>query len=144
MSLTRLLDFFFFGCHHSNLSRVFTIGRRTYRACSGGWAALAGSSQPAIEPVCYLGLADNSAPARDIEQGIWPVLSGDDEEGTWVNHDPVFKEREQECGGTEVSRTFALKVSHLPRCGCNCGCTLRHFTNVSSVCKWSSVRARLL
>ena len=75
-----------------------------------GWAALAGSSQPAIEPVCYLGLGDNSEPARDIERrsgflfcapnpnGIWPVLSGDDEEGTWVNHDPVFKERGQECG----------------------------------------------
>ncbi|HZL69965.1 MAG TPA: hypothetical protein VFC29_21855, partial [Candidatus Limnocylindrales bacterium] len=23
-----------------------------------------------------------------------------------------------------ISRTFALKVSGLPRCGCNCGCTL--------------------
>ena len=34
MSLTRLLDFLF-GCHHSNLSRVFTIGRRTYRVCCG-------------------------------------------------------------------------------------------------------------
>jgi hypothetical protein len=22
-----------FGCHHSNLSRVFTIGGRTYRVC---------------------------------------------------------------------------------------------------------------
>ena len=33
-----------------------------------GWAALAGSSQPAIEPVCYLGLGDNSEPARDIER----------------------------------------------------------------------------
>lgn len=34
MSLTRLLDFLF-GCHHSNFSRVFTIGRRTYRVCCG-------------------------------------------------------------------------------------------------------------
>ena len=24
---------FLFGCHHSNLSRVFTINRRTYRVC---------------------------------------------------------------------------------------------------------------
>lgn len=24
---------FLFGCHHSNLSRVFTIGRRSYRVC---------------------------------------------------------------------------------------------------------------
>src|SRR5271166_1544593 len=61
-----------------------------------GWAALAGSSQPAIEPVCYLGLGHNLEPARDIERGqdflfcapnpngIWPVLSGDDEEGSCV------------------------------------------------------------
>ncbi len=32
MNVTRLLDFIF-GCHHSNLSRVFTIARRTYRVC---------------------------------------------------------------------------------------------------------------
>ena len=95
--------------------------------------------------VCYLGLALSSAPARDIErgqgfkfcapnpQGIWPVLSGDDEKGTWVNHDPVFKEREQESGVLSFSRTFALKVSGLPRCGCNCGCTLLHIGNVSSI-----------
>ena len=60
----------------------------------GSWAALASSSQHAIEPVCYLGLALSSAPARDIERGqgfefcapnphgIWPVLSGDEEKGT--------------------------------------------------------------
>jgi hypothetical protein len=24
---------FLFGCHHRKLSRVFTIGRRTYRVC---------------------------------------------------------------------------------------------------------------
>jgi len=30
--LPRLLDVLF-GCRHSNLSRVFTIGRRTYRVC---------------------------------------------------------------------------------------------------------------
>jgi hypothetical protein len=32
MNLARLLNFVF-GCHHSNLSRVFTIDRRTYRVC---------------------------------------------------------------------------------------------------------------
>ncbi len=32
MNVTRLLDFIF-GCRHSNLSRVFTIARRTYRVC---------------------------------------------------------------------------------------------------------------
>jgi uncharacterized membrane protein len=30
--LSRVLDFFF-GCHHRNLSRVFTIGGQTYRVC---------------------------------------------------------------------------------------------------------------
>jgi hypothetical protein len=34
MILTTFLDYLF-GCHHSNLSRVFTIGRRTYRVCCG-------------------------------------------------------------------------------------------------------------
>ena len=32
MKITTLLNFVF-GCHHSNLSRVFTIRRRTYRVC---------------------------------------------------------------------------------------------------------------
>ena len=32
MKMTTLLNFLF-GCHHSNLSRVFTIRRRTYRVC---------------------------------------------------------------------------------------------------------------
>ena len=32
MKITRLLNFLF-GCHHRNLSRVFTIRRRTYRVC---------------------------------------------------------------------------------------------------------------
>ena len=32
MKVTRLLDFIF-GCHHRNLSRVFTIRRRSYRVC---------------------------------------------------------------------------------------------------------------
>ena len=32
MKITTLLNFLF-GCHHSNLSRVFTIRKRTYRVC---------------------------------------------------------------------------------------------------------------
>ncbi len=32
MKITALVNFLF-GCHHSNLSRVFTIRRRTYRVC---------------------------------------------------------------------------------------------------------------
>ena len=32
MKITTLLNFLF-GCNHSNLSRVFTIRRRTYRVC---------------------------------------------------------------------------------------------------------------
>jgi hypothetical protein len=32
--LLALLDFVF-GCHHSNLSRVFTLGGQTYRVCCG-------------------------------------------------------------------------------------------------------------
>ena len=62
----------------------------------GGWAALATSSQPAIEPTCYAALALGSAPVGDIERaqdfllrtqnpnGSWPVVPGDDQEGGWV------------------------------------------------------------
>ena len=62
----------------------------------GGWAALASSSQPAIEPTCYSALALSSAPVGDIERaqdfllhtqnpnGSWPVFPGDDQEGGWV------------------------------------------------------------
>ena len=32
MKITTLLNFLF-GCHHGNLSRVFTIRRRTYCVC---------------------------------------------------------------------------------------------------------------
>jgi len=32
--LVKTLDFVF-GCHHGNLSRVFTIDGRTYRVCCG-------------------------------------------------------------------------------------------------------------
>jgi len=30
--ITKVLEFLF-GCHHSNLSRVFTIGQHSYRVC---------------------------------------------------------------------------------------------------------------
>jgi hypothetical protein len=62
----------------------------------GGWAGLASSSQPAIEPTCYAALALGSAPVGDIERaqdfllrtqnpnGSWPVVPGDDQEGGWV------------------------------------------------------------
>ena len=62
----------------------------------GGWAALASSSQPAIEPTCYSALALGSVPAGDIKRaqdfllhtqnpnGSWPVFPGDDQEGGWV------------------------------------------------------------
>jgi len=62
----------------------------------GGWAALASSSQPAIEPTCYSALALGSAPVGDIARaqdfllrtqnpnGSWPVFPGDDQEGAWV------------------------------------------------------------
>ncbi|MGA2919785.1 MAG: hypothetical protein ABSE28_01675 [Candidatus Sulfotelmatobacter sp.] len=33
-SLFSALDYLF-GCHHGNLSRVFTIGGKTYRVCCG-------------------------------------------------------------------------------------------------------------
>ena len=62
----------------------------------GGWAALASSSQPAIEPTCYSALALGSVPVGDIVRaqnfllitqnpnGSWPVFPGDDREGGWV------------------------------------------------------------
>ena len=62
----------------------------------GGWAALASSSQPAIEPTCYSALALDSVPAGDIERtqdfllrtqnpnGSWPVFPADDQDGGWV------------------------------------------------------------
>src|SRR5208337_4995031 len=62
----------------------------------GGWAALASSSQPAIEPTCYSALVLGSASVGDNERaqdfllrtqnpnGSWPVFPGDDKEGGWV------------------------------------------------------------
>ena len=72
----------------------------------GGWAALASSSQPAIEPTCYAALALGSVPAGDIERaqdfllhtqnpnGSWPVFPGDDQEGGWVTSLAVMALRE--------------------------------------------------
>ena len=62
----------------------------------GGWAALASSSQPAIEPTCYAVLALSSMPVGDIERaqdfllrtqnpnGSWPIIPGDDQGGAYV------------------------------------------------------------
>jgi len=62
----------------------------------GGWAALASSSQPAIEPTCYSALALGSAPVGDIARaqdflvrtqnpdGSWPAVLGDDQGGAYV------------------------------------------------------------
>ena len=62
----------------------------------GGWAALASSSQPAIEPTCYALMALSSVPAGDIERaqdfllrtqnpdGSWPAVLGDDQGGAYV------------------------------------------------------------
>jgi len=62
----------------------------------GGWAALASSSQPAIEPTCYAALALSSVPIGDLERaqgfllrtqnpnGSWPVVPGDGQDGGWV------------------------------------------------------------
>ena len=63
---------------------------------SGGWAALAFSSQSALEPTCYsvLALGSQSAPVLEHAQdfllrgqnanGSWPVFPGDDQDGSWV------------------------------------------------------------
>ncbi len=62
----------------------------------GGWAALASSTQPAIEPTCYSALVLGSAPVGNFERaqqfllrtqnpnGSWPVFPGDDQEGGWI------------------------------------------------------------
>lgn len=62
----------------------------------GGWAALASSSQPAVEPTCYAAMALGSARPGDIEHaqdfllrtqnpdGSWPVVLGDDQGGAHV------------------------------------------------------------
>jgi hypothetical protein len=62
----------------------------------GGWAALASSSQPALEPTCFAALALGSFPGGALERaqefllhtqnpnGSWPAFSGDESDGAWV------------------------------------------------------------
>ena len=55
----------------------------------GGWAALASSSQPAIEPTCYAALALGSTPVGDIERAQDFLLRTQNPNGSW----PVVPER---------------------------------------------------
>jgi hypothetical protein len=62
----------------------------------GGWAALASSSQPALEPTCLSALALGSLPGGALVRtqefllhaqnpnGSWPAFAGDDSDGAWV------------------------------------------------------------
>ena len=62
----------------------------------GGWAALASSSQPALEPTCFAALALGSFPGGALGRaqefllrtqnpnGSWPAFAGDDTDGAWV------------------------------------------------------------
>jgi squalene cyclase len=62
----------------------------------GGWAALASSSQPALEPSCLSALALGSFPGAALERagafllhtqnpnGSWPAFAGDEPDGAWV------------------------------------------------------------
>ena len=62
----------------------------------GGWAALASSSQPALEPTCCAALALSSFPGGALERayefllrtqnpnGSWPAFAGDEPDGAWV------------------------------------------------------------
>jgi squalene cyclase len=62
----------------------------------GGWAALASSSQPALEPTCFSALALGSLPGGVLGRaqefllhtqnpnGSWPAFAGDDTDGAWV------------------------------------------------------------
>ena len=62
----------------------------------GGWAALASSSQPALEPTCFAALALGSFPGVALERaqefllhtqnpnGSWPAFAGDESDGAWV------------------------------------------------------------
>lgn len=62
----------------------------------GGWAALASSSQPALEPTCFAALALGLFPGRALglaqefllhtqnPNGSWPAFAGDDMDGAWV------------------------------------------------------------
>jgi hypothetical protein len=73
--------------------RVLLVQRQSP---SGGWAALASSSQPVLEPTALacvaLGFEFNGARDRATQfllrtqnsNGSWPVFLGDDHEGSWV------------------------------------------------------------
>jgi len=62
----------------------------------GGWAALASSAQPALEPSCFSALALGMAPISHVGRaqefllhtqnpnGSWPAFARDDTEGAWV------------------------------------------------------------
>lgn len=62
----------------------------------GGWAALASSSQPALEPTCFAALALGSFPRVALGRaqefllhtqnpnGSWPAFAGDEADGAWV------------------------------------------------------------
>ena len=62
----------------------------------GGWAALASSSQPTLEPTCFAALALGSFPGGALVRaqtfllrtqnpdGSWPAIAGDDSDGAWV------------------------------------------------------------
>ena len=62
----------------------------------GGWAALASSSQPTLEPPCFAALALGSFPRAALvhaqtfllrtqnPDGSWPAFAGDDSDGAWV------------------------------------------------------------
>jgi len=72
--MARLVNFldFVFGCHHSHLSRVFTLDRQTYRVCCDCGAKFTYSLETmAIERrflsphvPCFSAVADRSA--------MWP------------------------------------------------------------------------
>ena len=62
----------------------------------GGWAALASSSQPALEPTCFAAFALCLFPGVALERaqqfllhtqrpnGSWPAFAGDESDGAWV------------------------------------------------------------
>jgi hypothetical protein len=62
----------------------------------GGWAALASSSQPALEPTCFAALALGSLPGSALKRakefllhtqnpnGSWSAFAGDDSDGAWL------------------------------------------------------------
>jgi hypothetical protein len=73
----------------------------------GGWAALASSSQPALEPTCFAALALGSIPGGAFERaqefllhtqnpnGSWPAFAGDESDGGWVTSLAVLALRDE-------------------------------------------------